>query len=309
MKKTLIAALGATLALALAACSAPVGTTSPSPTATSTDPAAPTVDRDPQGTLPTITFDDDGIPSMATVTADPPTVISAKTLRAGDGATVAADDFVTANYAGFLWQDGSEFDSSFGTGQPAGFLLQDVVPGWRYGLAGTRVGDRVLLVVPPEYGYGDTEDESVPADSTLVFVVDVLSTTGVNTDALTAATPTGAALPAGLSIQGELGQEPSLVFTADAPEPSEPQIIVLAEGTGQEVAETDHLLYHVVIGYWGEQVYSSWTDSYQQADSGGGPETVGQRVGSRLLLVYPADEENEIGAQALVLDLVAAVAA
>lgn len=312
-KKTLTAAvLGAVAALTLTACTGPVDTTSPSPTISSTTTedapeTPPEVDRDPQGALPTVEFDVDGIPAMTTVAADPPTVISVKTLQAGTGATVGSDDFITVDYAGFLWSDGSEFDSSYATGEPASFLLSEVVDGWTYGLAGTKVGDRVLLVVPPEYGYGDLEDETIPAGSTLVFVVDILNAVAITTDALTEATPTGATLPEGLTITGELGQEPTLVFAENAPLPTEAQTIVIATGTGPAVAETDTLLYHVAGAYWGEESSSSWSGSFEQAEYGGGEETIGQPIGSRLLLIYPADEENELEAEAIVLDLLAVV--
>lgn len=301
------------LVLALTACTGTVDASSqPSESVSaSADTAldAPEVDRDPQDELPAVTFDDDGIPTMSTLASDPPTVITVKTLEAGDGAIVAEGDYVTVDYAGFLWSDGTQFDSSYDTGEPAGFSLNEVVDGWKYGLAGTTVGDRVLVVVPPDYGYGDEESDSIPAGSTLVFVVDVVGTTTVTTEALTSATPTQATLPAGLTVTGELGQEPTLAFSADSAEPTEEQTIVLAEGTGATVTETDTLLYHAVGGYWGEETSSSWSDSYQEIDSGGGTETVGKRVGSRLLLVYPADEESGTAAQVLVIDLLATIPA
>lgn len=309
-KKTLAAAvIGALLALALGACSSPVGTTDPSPTASTPDEIseAPVVDRDPQGPLPTIAFDADGIPTMTPVEADPPTVISVKTLQAGTGAAIGSDDFITVHYAGFLWSDGSVFDSSFDTAEPVSFLLSEVVDGWVYGLAGTKVGDRLLLVVPPDYGYGDLEDETIPAGSTLVFVVDILDAAAITTDALTRATPTGADLPEGLTISGELGEEPTLVFAENAPAPAEAQTILIAKGDGPLITEADTLIYHVAGAAWGEESSSSWSGSFEQAEYGGGEDTIGLPVGSRLLLVYPADEENEMEAEAVVLDLLAVV--
>ena len=312
--KTLAAAaLSAALGLTLAACAGPVNPTRPPPTASPTTTAsedsgeAPVVDRDPKGALPTIEFDDEGIPTMTPVPDEPPEAISVRTLQAGDGATVGENDFVSLNYAGFLWSDGSQFDSSYDTGAPAGFLLSEVVDGMSYALAGTRVGDRVLLVIPPDYGYGDLDDESIPAGSTLVFVVDVLNTTTIGTEALTGATPTGADLPAGVTVEGQLGQEPSIVFAEDAPEPTEAQVIVIAEGTGPVITESDTLLYHVAGAYWGEESTSSWSTGFEQVEAGGGEETVGRTVGSRLLLIYPADDEDELEAEALVLDLLATI--
>ena len=167
--------------------------------------------------------------------------------------------------------------------------------------------DRLLLVVPPDYGYGDLEDETIPAGSTLVFVVDILDAAAITTDALTRATPTGADLPEGLTISGELGEEPTLVFAENAPAPAEAQTILIAKGDGPLITEADTLIYHVAGAAWGEESSSSWSGSFEQAEYGGGEDTIGLPVGSRLLLVYPADEENEMEAEAVVLDLLAVV--
>ena len=50
----------------------------------------------------------------------------------------------------------------------------NVIPGWDKGLVGKTVGSRVLLVVPPADGYADQVQGQIPANSTLVFVVDIL---------------------------------------------------------------------------------------------------------------------------------------
>ncbi|MEU3922015.1 FKBP-type peptidyl-prolyl cis-trans isomerase [Streptomyces sp. NPDC029004] len=51
----------------------------------------------------------------------------------------------------------------------------NVLEGWDKGLVGTTVGSRVLLVVPPDLGYGTQALKGITADSTLVFVFDVLA--------------------------------------------------------------------------------------------------------------------------------------
>ena len=50
-----------------------------------------------------------------------------------------------------------------------------VIDGWNQGLVGQTVGSQVLLVVPPSLGYGANAQGSIPANSTLVFVVDILA--------------------------------------------------------------------------------------------------------------------------------------
>ena len=71
---------------------------------------------------------------------------------------------------------GTVFDSSWTRKSPATFGIGtgNVIPGWDKGLVGKKVGSRVLLVVPPADGYGDRAQAKIPANSTLVFVVDIL---------------------------------------------------------------------------------------------------------------------------------------
>jgi peptidylprolyl isomerase len=94
----------------------------------------------------------------------------------GDGPAVESGQTITVQYSGWLW-DGTPFDSSWERGTPAAFGIgvQQVITGWDEGLVGQKVGSQVLLVVPPDKAYGDTPKETIPAGSTLVFVVDVLA--------------------------------------------------------------------------------------------------------------------------------------
>ena len=50
-----------------------------------------------------------------------------------------------------------------------------LIDGWVEGLQGVKVGSRVMMVIPPEQGYGKKgSPPSIPANATLVFVIDVL---------------------------------------------------------------------------------------------------------------------------------------
>ncbi|PHP52175.1 hypothetical protein BW737_011305 [Actinomyces ruminis] len=61
---------------------------------------------------------------------------------------------VIANYAGWEWGATEAFDSSYARGEATPFSLQGVISGWRCGLSGHRVGDRLEIAIPAELGYG-----------------------------------------------------------------------------------------------------------------------------------------------------------
>ncbi|MFJ5262924.1 FKBP-type peptidyl-prolyl cis-trans isomerase [Streptomyces sp. NPDC088387] len=128
--------------------------------------------------LPKVGTNTDGkAPSIEVPKADPPTKLVADYVIEGDGEVVAAEDSVLVQYKGVLWATGKEFDSSYSRSQLTSFSLQQVVKGWAEGLTGKKVGSRVLIVVPPALGYGDSPPagSGIEKDSVLVFSVDILS--------------------------------------------------------------------------------------------------------------------------------------
>ena len=129
----------------------------------------------PPAGLPTVTLDADGKPSITPIADPAPTTLVVQPLIKGTGAEVTADQTLTVNYSGWLW-DGTPFDSSWDRGEPAEFPLNGVIPGWTQGLTGQTVGSQVLLIVPPDMGYGaEGQGDTIPPDSTLIFVVDILA--------------------------------------------------------------------------------------------------------------------------------------
>ena len=98
-------------------------------------------------------------------------------LVVGTGATAAAGNTLTVNYTG-TFLDGTKFDSSLDPGRtPYSFVLGagQVIAGWDQGLVGMKVGGRRKLTIPPELAYGSTGRGSIPPNTTLVFVIDLLS--------------------------------------------------------------------------------------------------------------------------------------
>ncbi|MEV8018722.1 FKBP-type peptidyl-prolyl cis-trans isomerase [Streptomyces sp. NPDC086554] len=116
-------------------------------------------------------------PSIDVPKKDAPKKLVANYVIEGDGDEIKETDSLLCQYKGVLWADGKEFDSSYKSGQLASFQLAQVVKGWAQGLTGKKVGSRVLIVVPPELGYGDQppQGSTIKKDSTLVFSVDILA--------------------------------------------------------------------------------------------------------------------------------------
>ncbi|KJY52766.1 Peptidyl-prolyl cis-trans isomerase [Bifidobacterium coryneforme] len=131
--------------------------------------------KDVPADLPKISLSNTGKPSLDLNNYKPTNTLVSQTLIKGKGAKVGEHQTISANYTGWLASDGKQFDSSWDRGQASDFSLDQVVKGWQQGLAGQTVGSQVLVIVPPDLGYGDQEKSGIPANSTLIFVVDILA--------------------------------------------------------------------------------------------------------------------------------------
>lgn len=102
-----------------------------------------------------------------------PSGLQYEVLVAAEGPKPAADDQVTTHYRGTLI-DGTQFDSSYDRGQPATFPLNGVISGWTEALQLMSPGAKWRLYIPPELAYGDRTQGPIPANSTLIFDVELL---------------------------------------------------------------------------------------------------------------------------------------
>ncbi|GGR39149.1 peptidyl-prolyl cis-trans isomerase [Streptomyces cinereoruber] len=119
-------------------------------------------------------------PEVALPDGDAPTELTTRDLVVGDGAEAKPGGVVRIHYVGVTFATGKEFDSSWERDEPFKFAVGGgrAVKGLDRGIRGMRVGGRREIVVPPRLGYGKQSPSSlIPAHSTLVFVVDLLSAT------------------------------------------------------------------------------------------------------------------------------------
>lgn len=266
-------------------------------------------------------------PDLEIPEGDPSGELGVEVLSEGDGPELTGTDYVVANYLGQTWapRDDEEyvFDNSYDTGQSAVFGLDKVVPGWTEGLSGQKVGSRVLLSIPPEQGYGVSEEGQEPAsdlvDETLVFVVEIVD--AIPADAGVSGEPV-ADLPADLpAIAGDdPAVDPTVTFPATATAPAESSSTVLVAGDGADLSGM--LVVHALqVSYATGQVQFSTRAAMEGAPAQGAfamspdqlpglAETLeGQKVGSRVLIRVAAAENvteaaPEGEALALVVDII-----
>lgn len=131
---------------------------------------------EPAEGLPEVALAENGEPSITAVDGEPPADLVVQPLIEGDGELVEEGQYVLVEYSGWLW-DGEQFDSSWSGSTPFSTQIGvgAVIEGWDTAIVGQPVGSQLLLVIPPELGYGeDGSGETIPGGATLVFVVDIL---------------------------------------------------------------------------------------------------------------------------------------
>ncbi|MBE6475115.1 MAG: peptidylprolyl isomerase [Actinomyces succiniciruminis] len=315
---TVLPALALTSCLALAGCSDSSGGASASAEATATplsnvDCSTLTIDDDADS-LPTLEGEAGSEPTVTWGDGDAPANLTVKTLDAGDGAEVTEDSIVLADYAGWEWGATEVFDSSYARGEATSFSLQEVISGWRCGIAGHRVGDRLEVAIPAELAYGSSVAEGYPSGP-LVFVVEVEQ--AVTADEAVSATKDAevdaeaqqALVDLGVTVSGDLGAAATISVADGAGAPTEQQNIILARGAGDEIAEGDQVALELAFVNWGDN------DSLRSSWEAGGPQVmtvaagapiaglVGVPVGSRVVILMPGDESAGTVAAAYVVDV------
>jgi rhodanese-related sulfurtransferase len=105
--------------------------------------------------------------------------LSFEVIAEGDGEKAKNGMQVSVHYQGRL-TDGTIFDDSQKRGTPFSFTLGSgqVIPGWEQGIAGMKIGEKRVLTIPPELGYGAAgAGEVIPPNATLIFDVELIAVT------------------------------------------------------------------------------------------------------------------------------------
>lgn len=180
MRKTLTFSFVALLAVSCGSSkTATTSATTAKPAAASATTKAPAGSAAPEATgdLPKVTGDAKSKPVIEMPKSAAPTKLVAKVLTPGTGADVKSGQQIKVQYVGQIWATGTQFDASWDRGQPIEFGIGTgkVIKGWDEGLVGQKIGSRVLLVIPPDKGYGaGGRPPKIQGTDTMVFVVDIV---------------------------------------------------------------------------------------------------------------------------------------
>ncbi|MES2873184.1 MAG: FKBP-type peptidyl-prolyl cis-trans isomerase [Bacteroidota bacterium] len=104
-----------------------------------------------------------------------PSGLQYEVISRGTGIRPKATDEVTVHYKGTLL-NGKQFDSSYERGEPATFLLNQVIPGWTEGLQQMPAGSKFRFFIPYALAYGErAAGPDIQPFSTLIFEVELVS--------------------------------------------------------------------------------------------------------------------------------------
>jgi FKBP-type peptidyl-prolyl cis-trans isomerase len=124
-------------------------------------------------------------PKVKSLSEKAPTTLQCQDLVVGTGKAATPTSTVSVQYLGVLYKNGTAFDSSWSRGgKPISFPLTGVVPGFTQGIGGSgkvapmKVGGRRIMILPAALAYGSSANGSIPANSPLVFVVDLTKVSG-----------------------------------------------------------------------------------------------------------------------------------
>ncbi len=228
------------------------------------------------------------------------TKTTTKVVKKGKGDAVAEGDAVTLDYVAVNGRTGKTFDSSFKSGSPLTTTLKSgsVLPGFVKGLKGQKVGSRVLIAIPPKDGFGAANKQlGLKASDTMVFLMDIVKSASVPEAAEGKAKKLPDTLPK-LTLDDK--KHPAKFVKTDTTEGKATKMSthVAIQGEGPAIKAGQSLTIQYVGQTYpaGDIFDESWSREPATFQIGAGKlikcwdeSLVGQKVGSRVVLVCPAD--------------------
>lgn len=223
---------------------------------------------------------------------------ASKVITEGGGEAIAEGDAVKVNYVAVNGRTGKQFDSSFTTKTPMTMTLstETILAGFVKGLDSQKVGSRVLVAIPPADGFGQArEDLELKADDTLVFLFDIVSK--VPTEVTGKAKDLPSSLP---EITLDADQHPAGFAKTGKTKATQTKpsahVVIQGDGPVLEAGQTLTAQYVGQVYPDGEVFDESWTTGARSFPVGTGglikcwdDLLVGQKLGTRVVLVCPAD--------------------
>jgi FKBP-type peptidyl-prolyl cis-trans isomerase len=221
-----------------------------------------------------------------------------KVVKDGAGDVLAQGDSVKVNYVAVNGRTGKQFDSSFTTAKPLTMTLTTttILPGFVKGLEKQKVGSRVLVAIPPKDGFNKAQTQlDIKADDTMVFLFDIVAKVP------TEVTGTSKALPSSLpKITLDANKHPSGFTktgkTASKQTKASAHVVIQGDGPALEAGQSLTAQYVGQVYPDGDVFDESWTTGARSFTVGTGSLIkcwddllVGQKIGSRVVLVCPAD--------------------
>ncbi len=304
-----LAALAAAPLLLLAACSTEGsdGDTADQ-TATTDDAAATSVA--PNGDISELSVDTGGDEPVIERDGEPfadgelPFVVGStevETVEKGDGDEVEADHEVQVRYVAVNGATGEPFASTYESDDTVTIDLNNemLFPAFLEELPGRSVGETLLMTIPAEAGFGSGGNQQLgvgPQDS-LVFYMEIVESAAPLTKATGEEVEPEAGLP---EVEADGESAATITIPDDAQEPDDLVVQPLIEGEGAEVQAGQTIKVHYTGAKWSDgEVFD---ESYQRGEptefpigvgqviQGWDEGLVGQTVGSRVLLVIPAEQ-------------------
>ncbi|WP_288291471.1 FKBP-type peptidyl-prolyl cis-trans isomerase [uncultured Varibaculum sp.] len=264
------------------------------------DASAPEV----KGKFPAVTGELGETPQMQAGSGKAPTSLQVRVLHEGDGRPVTVKDQVLMDTLGNLW-DGKTVMSTFRIGDSAqGYAMSEVIPGWKQALIGKKLRSRVQITVPPQLGFQGEAAKRIPTNSTMVFVIDLISAMDLrDVSALKQAKKIDKSfdkLPKGLKISGAPGTQPQISIDPALPAPKTKQVIMLYQGKGPKLEPDDFPGVHLTAASYEDGTWSKVSSSWPSGKMVSTPSTVqttpqflGVPVGSRMVMIDPAEGERQ----------------